>query len=358
MPHPPEGAANTSFMHFKGSVKKVARPEAVFDGLMGIFCSTDGVGDLSKSQQAVAKAALRYFADNNALFEKWHGLSDDETPSGGVPLLDPSVCDLKLADIPENGQHKRVGSDVEGLFCPVNDFDAMTHGVPLDKLVLGHTHEPGGGERVPVYFSDPLLEAKTFPCIYYNGTGCYHLSMYKNSRCTTMRPSHMFQARLRSVVDTWRRNQPWCFFQLDWMEKRRIHEAQGVMLHMDRPTVSGENLTLGGLASACDVDSDVNRFMLPSSIGGSKSASKKDFLDLCALVGMSGAPDAMMTLTCSEYDMPAVLERADGRSLKDCPAYVQEHFHRQFGKLFAKIKAGQIFGEITDHFVKVEYQHR
>ena len=365
---PPSGRGDGSFAHFRGSIKKEERPGSDFDGLMGIFYSEEaGGGNLTESQQAVARAALEYFCEHN-------DLSLDEP---GDPGLNPGVCDLCLADIPENGQHKRVGTDLKGYFCPVSNIDPASHAFDIDNLVVGHASASGDGksisgggessggskptsERKSVYFSDVRLEAKTFPCIYYDGYGCYHPNMYKNNRCTTMRPSHMYHARLRSVLDVWRDCIPWCFFQLDWMEKRRIHEAQGVMIRMNRPTISGADLTLSDLASSAEPDSDINRYLLPSSIGGSKAHARTDFLDLCALVGMSGPPDLIMTLTCSEKDMVAVVSRAEaaGRPLRSCPGYVQEHFHRQFGKLFEKVKAGSIFGKVTDWFVKCEYQHR
>ena len=172
-----------------------------------------------------------------------------------------------------------------------------------------------------------------------------------------MKPSHYLKARLGAPLSKWRDDTSWSFFQFDWLEKIRIHEAQAVMIMPDDPTKSGLPLTVEEVARAHEPDSDLKQCFVPSSIAGSKSHFRKAFLDLCCKVNRDGMPQIFLTLTGNEMGWKDVRARC-GDSPGSHPAEVYEQMHRRFQFLMKLIREGKIFGDVDADFVKLEYQVR
>ena len=191
-----------------------------------------------------------------------------------LPSVSASDCDVLVAKIVSKLPTQSSWIKTNRLLVPDREFDGDSHSIPLDDVPIGDEEsriEDGEPEvqRKPVFYGDKDLECKIFPCDYPYGKGGYHVSLYKENKAHTMSPSHYLKARLRSPDPRWRRNRVWCNFQFDLMEKRRIHETQGVMFRPGDPTHSGKTLRLIEAAAADSRSSDIKRHFLPSSVSGS-----------------------------------------------------------------------------------------
>jgi ATP-dependent DNA helicase PIF1 len=379
------GGGKQPYLHFHGSVKKE------YNGCVGVmYDSGDMDVDLTDERVASGQAALQYFHLNNPLFAAYdcdferRRVGDSSVGvDSSVPCLRAGVDCAKavLAPIAANSQHRKLGSE-SGYLCPVDDFDSAIRSVDINQLAIGSQTrrvgqatssddvDPCGDSVVgassdvapePVLYSDELLEAKVFPLIYYHGRGCYHPSFYKRDRARTMSPHHYRKSRLCAPVPTWRNNFVWQFFMFDWMEKQRIHEAQGVMLCPADATKSGRDVTVADLRYPDHPDSDLKRCFVPASVSGSCAYGRKNFLDLCAMCDARGCPDMFLTITCNDNGWIDIQERCccDGdRPVTKCPLPVVEQFHRRVRFLMKKIADGRVFGDVSEHFLKWEYQCR
>jgi hypothetical protein len=354
----PCSSAGVAYSKFTGTCKKTPND---FEGVLGLVYSDSTGAPLSEEDMGNLKEALKVLIKDNRFY---HYLQEDDA-YGTVrdflslekkfPGLLANEVKFKLAQVVGNNQQKqwtKASGSGYYYFLPVDPIDSSSHSVDINDIPVGIELGMSG----KVTFGDLALEAKVFPCLYPLGTGFHHPSMYKSDSAHNMSPSHYYKSRIRAPDPMWRRNKLWTFFMFDWMEKRRIHEGQQVMVKPDNPTYSGKNLTAGVAATACDRDSDVRRHFVPSSVVGSKADMKKKFLNLCSLVNAYGSPDLFLTLTCNEAKWADVLERANGRPLHECPVEVVEQFHRRFKRLFGL--RNTIFGKVDHYFVKLEYQNR
>ena len=350
----PSRGGGVSYAFLQGSVAKRQQ----FEGVLGVLVgeeACDGLPPLSEGDTKLLWDAINFLVRVNPLFL---GLKC-ALETCGYSFLDVNPKHLSLSQGVVNSQQHRVGTSREGVFVSVDDYDSTSHDVRVEDIVIGTESRRTGGdlESTNVTYGDFELEAKTHPFLYPFGKGHYHYHMYKNDPVNTMKPSHYVQARLHAPISLWRDDRSWSFFQFDWMEKRRIHEAQAVMVKPNDATKSGNALTVDEIARANDVDSDLKRCFVPSSICGSKAYHRTGFLDLCSKVKRDGMPDLFLTLTANEMGWEDVKERC-GTSPGSHPNESFEQIHHRFKLLWKHIKQGRIFGEISGSFVKLEYQER
>jgi hypothetical protein len=402
-----------SFPFFRGSVRS---EPANYEGLLGCFYdvvdhAVDSERDVDSRDRVVA--AVKWLRQNNSLFESSLSLAETlhdyirtndtqtttttsfQTNLSAFVTFDDSELQLKLAEVRENKRQGNVGNELKGLLMSIEDWPEETHEPQLkfNRLVAGcqFSRDATSFKRKMqdksvkvVSFGDRDLEAKIFPDLYPYGTGSYHLDVFHQYKKTCMTPAHYFRARLRCVDHRWRRSYFWPFFQFDQMEKSRIHAAQAAIVRENEPSFSGRKPNAGMVRDSkrlnaetkqsdqkeqkeakrdqkeeqIDVD-DLRSGFLPSSIAGGTSYWQKRMRNLATMVQRLGCPDLFITLTANEWHWPELAYLRDNHiAVTHRPFDCVTAFMRRWQQTLQLITSGKLFGEITDHWYRLEYQNR
>lgn len=321
------------------------------------------------------RAALKFLKKYNHLYETF--FSNFETlfryfkhKPGGPQFLPVYGTDFKPADI-DKRKEEILHLEKIGMMIPSHDLtsganvtteDTAVQHLKKKKLELNHILQTYTGYR------NPMLEAKTWPCLFPIGRGGWcDGSMFSRSE--------YIKWRLLMVWPNFRDTSSYLFASLDGIIKTRL-EAMHSLRKVKTCTLK-ESLTVQDLVD----ESVYTRYgsEVPKSIPNSANFWNAKLCDLLAISSkLNREPDYFITLTqndswdeiqsavnnLSSSKQPGKKEMQDIPHKKkfplEAPVHVVVAFYRRLHKFLEKFvyaKDGP-FGEVLDWWGRIEYQAR
>ena len=222
-------------------------------------------------------------------------------------------------------------------------------------------------------FSENEIEEVAFPWLFP-----YGVNGLKTNRKPTISVLQYFQNRLLSKENRWRKNATYIFWALNMYEQHKLQECISVAvrkssmcdLHKGQSKTHNSNQKFSLDHNIID-----NSYTFIRQIRGTAGYWKNVLQNLLAKIRTLGPPTWFLTLSANDLHWPDLMSflqsdttsdiRRDpvnsAKLVRENPVMVAQHFVKRWRSLFKHVilngKEGAL-GEVTDYFVRVEFQNR
>ena len=208
---------------------------------------------------------------------------------------------------------------------------------------------------------NPKIKEKLFPHLYPFGRGGFDMTL-RSSSVKVVTHGQYAKIRLMHADPRWRHDKVWPFFAYDWVMKFRI-----LMYNMKCPRIAIENdnrdlpltkeYVLSDLGSGEKVHNKLGQY-IPPTLPGTKKYWAKEYLDLAAFCERCGVPDFFVTLTAND-NWPELKKFLNGVAPHFRPVETTVLFMQRFRALKPLLWGNKsVFGHVTDHWQRTEFQNR
>lgn len=214
------------------------------------------------------------------------------------------------------------------------------------------------------------FEELAFPWLFPNGE-----NGFTTCRIPKVTDLQYFQSRLMNSDRRFSADISYIFFANSIYEARKLSDCVSVALRM-RNSNNKENkakITAGELTKSENADLIEDSYVFMKQIRGPPAYWRNELLNLLAKIYTLGPPTWFITLSAADLHWPelfqtlspnievAKLTKSDKwRLMRENPNLVAKHFNRRKNAFLKQILKGKSkpLGEVTDYFMRIEFQMR
>jgi len=239
--------------------------------------------------------------------------------------------------------------------------------IPAD-IVMDYQMDKVHGQSANVF--DNYTDVKAFPELFPRG----RFGMKDMRRKNKIGTSDYIKSRLLNQDPKFRLNINYLFHCFQVQEVSNMCNSIGHMLR----SVTGKSLSAKAFhdrLQSRDGEIQNNMFSMMAKVRGTKEFFAQRGMEVKWMIKELGPPTLFLTCSCAEWlsepfidhlrtinaSIPGVDKMTAAELCAMDPVHVSIHFHKKWEAIFSKLikaKEDPIFGEVSDHFWRIEYQNR